>query len=617
MDDQRPPPPYSVHNPHDTSSQILAESAGLVPQESNGLNASSVGANSHFASRPPDQSSLSRIISHRMVLQHDSSRDEIQLPALFSERGVDEQDWFTFCNHLFPDHVLAGNNQKGGTAYGLDEKPPLYPSSEIANGFANLGQPNSTTGPKDGDPEKDYSRRANIHKVVKEWNAGFFEPRGLLVIAKTPAPLSSKLKDLNSRSIFGGTIIAKAAARGDFKVVEGLLLQGADPDSSALYDAAVNKHPAVVDVLIQHGAKVDTKPSTTHLVASQGNARTLATLLKYGANPNHKNWTGNSPLFDAASRGDIPVLKLLLAYGANPNYANTGGHSALYYAIQRRDTTVIQLLLDYEADPDYRPWAGQPCVHLAASQGDMNTVQALISKGANINAIPTMGETALGSAIYRDNAEMVHLLLENGADVNIKPLTGQSPLFLVASRGDSVLLRLLLEKGANVDESPPGFPSALYMAIHREDLETAKVLLEFGANASTGNSLNVAVDHGNVDAVKMLLDHGADPNSKPPGGQTPLYSAAAKGDTVSMQLLLGKGAKVDWSPAGFPTALYMAVAREDAKVARVLLSYGADVNATTPGYGTVIERAMKSGSEGIRQLLSQDRGNYYPSDKEG
>ncbi|OBT58052.1 hypothetical protein VE04_01054 [Pseudogymnoascus sp. 24MN13] len=617
MDDHLPPPPYSVHNPHDTSSQILADSVSLVPQESNDLSASSIGANFHFASRPPDQTPPSRIISHRIVLEPDSSRDEIELPPLFSERGVDEQDWFTFCNHLFPDHVLAGNNQKGGTSYELDEKKPLYPSSKNANGLGNLGSSNSTTGPKDGDSEKDYVRRSNIHKVVKEWNSGFFEPRGLLVIAKTSAPLSSKLGDLNSRSIFGGTIIAKAAARGDFKVVEGLLLQGADPDSSALYDAAANRHPSVVNLLIQHGAKVDTKPSTTHLVASQGNARTLATLLKYGANPNHKNWTGNSPLFDAAGRGDIPVLKLLLAYGANPNYANTGGHSALYYAIQRRDITVIQLLLDYEADPNYRPWTGQPCVHLAAAQGDMNTVQALISKGADINATPTMGETALGSAIYRDNLEMVHLLLDNGADVNIKPLTGQSPLFLVASRGEVVLLRLLLEKGANLDESPPGFPSALYMAIHREDLETAKVLLEFGANASTGNSLNVAVNHSNVNAVKLLLDHGADPNSKPPGGQTPLYSSAAKGDTVSMELLLKKGAKVDWTPAGFPTALYMAVAREDPKVARILLSYGADVNATVAGFGTVLDRVMKSGSEEIRQLLSLDKSNYYPFDKEG
>ncbi|KFZ16935.1 hypothetical protein V502_04822 [Pseudogymnoascus sp. VKM F-4520 (FW-2644)] len=605
MDGQRPPPPYPSHDPYDTSGQISAESAGLVPQERNDSSASSVGENPYFASRPPHQSSPSRIVSHRIVLHPDSIRDEIQLPRLFCERGVDEQDWFTFRNHLFLDHVLTGNNQQGDTVYGIDEKRSLHPSSEKANGLTNQGLSNSTTGPKDGDPEKDYSRRSNIHKVVKEWNNGFFEPRGLLVIAKTSVPLSSKRKDLNPSSIFGGSILAKAAARGDFKVVEGLLLQGADPDSSALYDAAINKHPSVVELLVQHGAKVDTKPSTTHLVAFQGNAQTLAILLKYGANPNHKNWTGNSPFFDAAGRGDIPVLKLLLAYGADPNYANTGGHPALYYAIQRRDTTVIQLLLDHEADPNQRPWTGQPCVHLAASQGDIKTVQALISKHVDINATPTMGETALGSAIYRDDANMVHLLLENGADVNIKPLAGQSPLFLVASKGDSVLLRLLLERGANVDESPPGFPSALYMAIHREDLETAKVLLEFGANASTGNSLNVAVDHSNVNAVKLLLDHGADPNSKPTGGQTPLYSAATNGDTVSMQLLLDKGAKVDWMPAGFPTALYMAVAREDAKVVRILLSYGADVNATPAGFGSVLGRAMKSGSEEIKQLLSQ------------
>ncbi|OBT68764.1 hypothetical protein VE03_02059 [Pseudogymnoascus sp. 23342-1-I1] len=613
MDDQLPPP-YSSHDPYNTSSLISAEPASLVQKGSNDFESSSVG-DSYFASRPPHQSPPSRIVSHRIVLQPDSSRDEIQFPRLFSERGVDEQDWFTFRNHLFLDHSLGGNDQKGNTVYGIDEKRSSHVLNEKTNSLANPGPSNCR--PKDGDPDKDYSRRSNIHKVVKEWNTGFFEPRGLLVIAKTPIPSSFRRKDLNSWSIFGGTILAKAAGRGDFKVVEGLLWQGADPDSSALYDAAMNKHPAVVDILIQYGAKVDTKPSTTHLVASQGNARTLAVLLKYGANPNHKNWTGNSPLFDAAERCDIPVLKLLLAYGADPNYANTGGYPALYYAIQRRDTTVIQLLLDHDADPNQRPWTGQPCVHLAASLGDIKTVQALISKGVNINATPTMGETALGSAIYRDYSEMVNLLLENGADVNIKPLTGQSPLFLVASKGDSVLLRLLLEKGANVDESPPGFPSALYMAIHREDIEIVKVLLEFGANASTGNSLNVAVDHSNADAVKLLLDHGADPNSKPTGGQMPLYSATTRGDTVSMKLLLEKGAKVDWKPAGFPTALYMAVAREDTKVAKVLLSYGADANSMAAGYGSIVDRAMNSGSEDLKQLLSQQKGNYYPPEKKG
>lgn len=164
-----------------------------------------------------------------------------------------------------------------------------------------------------------------------------------------------------------------------------------------------------------------------------------------------------------------------------------------------------------------------------------------------------------------------------------------------------------MRKGANLDESPPGFPSALYMAIHQENLEISKVLLEFSANASTGSPLNVAVDHSNVDAVKLLLAHGADTNSKPTGGHTPLSSAAAKGDTTLMKLHLEKGSKVDRKPPGFPTALYMAVVREDAKVVRVLMSYGADVNVTAAAYGSILDRAMNSGNDeitGERQLLS-------------
>ena len=195
---------------------------------------------------------------------------------------------------------------------------------------------------------------------------------------------------------------------------------------------------------LQHGAKVDTKPSVLHLVASTGEVSMLSNLLKFGADPNHKNWTGSSPLFDAAGRSDLPVSKVLLAYNANPNTPTKVPHSALYYAIKRRDMPIIQLLLSHNADPNQRPWSGQTCLHLATSQDDVPTVKVLLSTNkVDVDIAPPMSDTPLITAITHSNAELVNVLLSHGAKINIRSMGSQPPIFLVASKGNTSLLRLI------------------------------------------------------------------------------------------------------------------------------------------------------------------------------
>jgi ankyrin repeat protein len=125
--------------------------------------------------------------------------------------------------------------------------------------------------------------------------------------------------------------------------------------------------------------------------------------------------------------------------------------------------------------------------------------------------------------------------------------------------------------------------------------------------------LQVAVAEGDMEAIRLLLEHGADVNA-PAGaefGRTALQAAIAAGtpNPDIVDLLLLNGADVNAPPAarGGVTALQGAAIQGDIQVVRMLLACKADVNeapALEEGR-TAVEGAAEHGRlEMIRLLLS-------------
>jgi uncharacterized protein len=157
---------------------------------------------------------------------------------------------------------------------------------------------------------------------------------------------------------------------------------------------------------------------------------------------------------------------------------------------------------------------------------------------------------------------------------------GLSPAMHALYRGETE------EAESLVPDEPNVFEAAAFGHAERlgELLESDPGL----ARAFSGDgftALHLAAFFGHPEAVRLLLDRGADPNavatSEQIGPVQPLHSAAAAGGLDSVRLLLEHGADVDARQGGGFTALHAAAASGDTELARLLLAGGADAAAKT------------------------------------
>lgn len=91
-----------------------------------------------------------------------------------------------------------------------------------------------------------------------------------------------------------------------------------------------------------------------HIVARRGDIPYANTLLQKGADPNLKDFKGNTPMMLAVEAGQTSMVNLLSLGRANPNIGNTSGETPLIRAVQRRDAEMVRELLKAGADPDQR-----------------------------------------------------------------------------------------------------------------------------------------------------------------------------------------------------------------------------------------------------------------------
>jgi ankyrin repeat protein len=384
--------------------------------------------------------------------------------------------------------------------------------------------------------------------------------------------------------------LADAAREGDFSAVRSLLASGAkvntpQPDgSTALHWAAYHGDPDAVQLLIDAHANVNavTELGATPLwlASSQGNTEPVALLLKAEANPGTALLSGETALMSATDRGSAEVVKALLAAGADPNAAESlGGQNALMWAVAENYVEIVGALLEHKANPNARTKAGFTPMLFAAQQGATASATLLLDAGAEINATSQKeGLTPLSLSIASGHVELPLLLIERGADPNVPDGRGYTALHYAADeRGEVELVHALIARGANLNaritKDPPraneggySLPGAtpLFMAARIANLEAVRALLDAGADpliATNKSTTPFAVAAGVgfpqdrdwyedekkdfLEIVKLLADRGADINASGEHGWTPLHGAAYKGLDEIVRFLVAKGAHLE------------------------------------------------------------------------
>jgi uncharacterized protein len=240
----------------------------------------------------------------------------------------------------------------------------------------------------------------------------------------------------------------------------------------------------------------------------------------------------------------------------------------------------------------------------AVWENDMFRVEELLKEGVDIEATDMNCMTPLLHVVRMQRVEMVRFLLEQGANPNCEHLI-QSEAEMTALTLASVIepvsieiLSLLLEHKADPNLTVQGGKSTLYYVTIAGNLEAVKLLIAHGAKVNTpvSHPLAGAAANGHLDIVKVLLEAGASVK-----GHHAFQYAASQGHIDIIQTLLDAGADINEDAE----ALTYAVINGHTETVRVLIERGVDVNAIKSTIQPPLAMAEKLGHEEIARMLRE------------
>jgi uncharacterized protein len=440
----------------------------------------------------------------------------------------------------------------------------------------------------------------------------------------------------------GVTPLWLASVNGDAALIRALLDAGADPNEALplgrtpLMLAARTGNVDAMGVLLDRGADPNAKETlrgTTVMMwaADEGHEAAIRLLIDRGADPNarsHAAPRGRGPALGKANDPRKAVAAQVAAVKARQASPDLGQLRALETGADagagrggragaggrgggggggraggggRGNTTAADADDDDDAAANVVFRASGTgdggeltALIYAARANDRESVQVLLDAGVDVNQRSGYGWSPLLVAAQNRYYKLGAYLIERGADVNLPNEGGWTPLYLATDNrnienGDYPVrkpdmdhldfIRLLLDKGANVNhrvtdstETRTVFTNqwldengatAFLRASQSGDLELMKLLLSHGADPTIEtvlgvSALQVAAGIGWVEgitfewspqatfeAVKMLLELGLDPNRQADTGRVALHGAAHKGRPDVIQILVDHGARMD------------------------------------------------------------------------
>ncbi len=268
----------------------------------------------------------------------------------------------------------------------------------------------------------------------------------------------------------------------------------------------------------------------------------LEYLLSKGCSAKTVDFSGATPLVDAARLGHMDCVKKLVECHADIDHRDNDGCSVLQIAASRNQIEVVNFLAkECDADVENVDNSGCNVLHDVATRGMYAMLAGVIPHCYNLDLQDSAGHTPLHLAVFGGHAECVRLLILAECDSNIIDSSNRTALHHAVFKGQQQITHLICEGDTDLAVRDEDGDTALHAAAVSGENEICEMLLAFGADHSIRNDhgdqpAHLAARKGHVRCLEPLMEYECNVNMKNFDGRTPLGEARINGNMECVAL---------------------------------------------------------------------------------